>query len=83
MITEAILTGLFGVADILLGFMPTIEWTLDTSVWAYVSDILSMICWLLPMAHIKAAIGFIIGLGVFRISVAFIRFILGLIPFLG
>lgn len=83
MVTELILSGLFGVADILLGFMPEIEWTMNTSAWEYVGDILSMICYLLPMGHIKAAIAFIIALGVFRISIAFIRFILGMIPFVG
>ena len=83
MITELILSGLFGIADILLGFMPAMEWTVDTSAWQFAGDILSMICYLLPIGHIRAAIAFIIALGVFRISIAFIRFVLGLIPFVG
>ncbi|MGN1155983.1 MAG: hypothetical protein ACI4TK_07385 [Agathobacter sp.] len=83
MITELLLSGLFGVADILLGFMPEIEWTVNTSAWQYAGDILSMICYLLPLGHITAAIAFIISLGLFRISIAFIRFVLSLIPFIG
>lgn len=82
MITEAILTGLFGIADILLGLMPDIEWTLNTAAWSGAGDVLSMICYLLPLQHITGAISFLITLGIFRISVSFIRFLLSLIPFL-
>lgn len=83
MITEFLLSGLFGVADILLGFMPEIEWTVNTSAWHYAGDVISMICYLLPMGHISAAVAFIITLGMFRIGVAFILFLLRFIPFLG
>lgn len=82
MITEILLTGLFGVADILLGLLPEIEWTLNTGAWSGAADVLSMICYLLPLGHITGAITFIISLGLFRITVSFIRFLLGLIPFL-
>lgn len=82
MITEMLLTGLFGIADILLGLMPEIEWTMNTSAWSGAADVLSMICYLLPMSHITGAIAFIISLGLFRITVSFIRFLLSLIPFL-
>jgi len=80
MITELILSGLFGVADGLLGMLPVIEWTVDTTVWQYAGDILSMVCYLLPMEYIKSAIAFIIALGVFRITVSFIRFMLSFVP---
>ena len=83
MITELLLSGFFGVADILLGFLPEIEWTVNTSAWQYAGDVLSMICYLLPLNHITAAITFIISLGIFRIFVAFIKFVLSLIPFMG
>lgn len=83
MITELILSGFFGVADLALGFLPEIEWTVNTSAWQYAGDVLSMICYLLPLGHITAAISFIISLGLFRIAVAFIKFILGFIPLMG
>lgn len=84
MITELLLSGLFGIGDILLGLLPdTIEWTVNTSVWAYLKDILDMICYLLPIDHIKNIIGGIIALAFFRISVALLRFLKGLIPFVG
>lgn len=82
MITEAILSGLFGVADILCGLLPEIEWTVNTSAWEYVGDIMSMIAYMLPMGHIKAAIALIITVGFFRIAVALGRSILDLIPFM-
>lgn len=80
MITELILTGLFGIADILLGLLPTIEWTVDTSAWECARDILDMVCYLLPMTHIKAAINFIIALTIFRIWVSFMRLLMSFIP---
>ena len=70
MITEAILSALFGVADILCGLLPEIEWTVNTSAWEFVGDIMSMIAYMLPMGHIKAAVALIISVGVFRIFIA-------------
>ena len=80
MITEAIFNGLFGAADFLLGLIPEMEWTINTTVWQYAHDILSMICYLLPMGYITPAIIFIIGLSLFRIAVAALRGLLDLIP---
>ena len=82
MITELILNGLFGVADIFLRIIPEIEWTVDTSAWEYGRDILSMIAYLLPMGHIRAVIAFIISVIVFRITIAVMLEIKGFIPFL-
>lgn len=83
MITEAILSGLFGVADLLLGLLPEIEWSIDTGAWEYARDILSMICWLLPWETVCNVVSFVIALGVFRITVSFVRLIAGFIPFVG
>ena len=35
MINEAIFNGLFGAADFLLGLIPEMEWTINTTVWQY------------------------------------------------
>ena len=83
MITELLLNGLFGVADILLGLLPEMEWNINTSAFEYAKDIADMIAYLLPMGYIKHAISFIIALTVFRISIAVIRTLKGFIPFLG
>lgn len=83
MITELILSGFFGLADMFFGLLPSIEWTIDTSAWEYGKDILSMIAYLLPMGHIRAVIAAIIALSVFRLSISVLRSILGFIPFIG
>ena len=81
MITEMLLSGLFGIADILLGLLPDLEWSINTSAWSAAGEYLSMICYMLPLNHIIGIIIFLISLGTFRIGVAFLKFILGFIPF--
>lgn len=83
MITELILDGFFGLAGWFCGLLPPIEWTIETGAWEFGRDALSMICWLLPMDTIRGIVGCIIGLGIFRIMVAFVRFVLDLVPFVG
>lgn len=83
MITELILSGLFGIADILLSFLPPFEWSIDTGAWEYARSALSMIAYLLPWQHIIAIFSLIVTVGVFRVCVSVMRFIKGLIPFVG
>lgn len=83
MITETILSALFGCADFLLGLLPSIEWTVDTTAWQYVGDILSMIAYLLPMNHIIALAMLLISIALFRIAASVIHNIKSFIPFLG
>lgn len=82
MITETILNGFFGVADFLLGLTPEIEWTIDTTAWQYAGDVLSMVCYLLPMGYILPAIYLIIALGIVRISFAAVRGFIDALPFI-
>lgn len=83
MITEFFLSRLFDVAHFFLGMLPEIEWTVDTTAWEYTRDALSIICWLLPMGTIRAVIGCIIAIAIFRIVVSFIRFVISFVPFVG
>lgn len=83
MITELILSGLFGVADGLLNLLPGFEWTVNTAPWEYMKSFVSMIAYLLPWNDISQIAVLIIGLSLFRIAIAVIRSILGFIPFLG
>ena len=80
MITEAILSMFFGLADLLLGLLPPIEWTIETNALQYIGDILSMIAYLLPMSTIKTVIALIVAISTFRVAVAVIRMIKGFIP---
>ena len=83
MITELLLSCIFGIADFLLGLLPAFEWSADTSVWEYLKSFISMVAYLLPWNHIMAIFDLLIGLVLLRITIAGIRFILGLIPFVG
>lgn len=83
MITEALLTILFGAADLFLGLLPDFEWTANTGVWEYLRSFISMIAYLLPWQHITAIVSLLIAIGVFRIWISIIRTIKGLIPFAG
>lgn len=83
MITEAILSALFGISEVILGLLPEIEWSVNTSAWAYVGDIMSMIAYLLPMGHITAIIALLISISLLRLGIAFVKLLKGFIPGLG
>lgn len=81
MITEALLSILFGAADKAMGLLPDIVWTVDTSAWDYIYDIMSMVAYLMPIQTVRNIMAMIIAIIVFRIVVALIRAVYGLIPF--
>lgn len=83
MITELILSGFFNISDFLLGLLPEMEWTVNTSAWEYVFDFMSMIAYLLPMKFIIPAIALIVSISVFRLTVALVKLILNFIPMMG
>ena len=81
MITEAILNLFFGIADKALATLPDIYWTVDTTAWDYVYDILSMVAYLLPLDTVKQIISLILAVTFFRIAIAVARTVMGFIPF--
>ena len=81
MITEAIFNVLFGAADKAFGLLPDIVWTVDTSAWDYIYDIMSMVAYLMPFQTVRNIMSMIIAIIVFRIVVALIRAVYGFIPF--
>ena len=83
MIFEAILDFFFGIASLFLGWLPDIHWNVDTSAWQYAKDILDMIAYFLPIRTITAIIALVVDICIFRIIVALVRTIKGLIPFIG
>ena len=83
MITEAIFNLLFGVSETVLGLLPPIEWTVDTSAWTYVTDILSMIAYLLPWGHIVAIASLLIAIAFLRLFISLALTLKGFIPGLG
>lgn len=83
MITEIILSGFFAIADIFLGLMPGADWVIETGAWSAVGEVLSMICYLLPLGPITSIISTIIAISVFRLTVSIINSVLKLVPFFG
>lgn len=81
MITEGLLNMLFGFAEGLLEKFPDITWSVDTTAWEYVKDILDMIAYLLPMAHIKMIVSAIVALTCVRIFISVGKTIFNFIPF--
>ena len=82
MIVELLLNMAFGIAHGVLSLAPDISWSPDTSAFTYVHDILSVVCYLLPMGTVRTIVALLISLLMIRIFIAFIRFILQFIPFL-
>lgn len=81
MITEFFLDCFFGLADGFFSLLPDITWSVDTSAWEYARDIVDMVCYLLPISTIQQIVSMIIALLFFRVVIAFIRTVLGLIPY--
>ena len=83
MIVEKLLDFFFAIASLLFDwFMPDrMDWTVNTSAWAYVSDILNMVAYMLPINTITAIIALIVDIAIVRILIAIIRTVWGFIPF--
>lgn len=82
MVTEAVLSIVFGIADGFFVLMPDITWSVDTSAWDYALDILSMIAYLLPWGTVSFIVATILTLGTMRIFIAIFRSLKGMIPFI-
>lgn len=82
MVTEAILDFFFGITSGLLEMLPDVTWSVDTTAWQYVKNILDMIAYFLPIRTVTAMIALIVDIAIFRIFVAFVRTVKGLIPFI-
>lgn len=82
MITEGLLTVVFGIADGFFALMPTIEWSVDTSAWEFARDIFDMIAYLLPWGTVTLIGASIITLTAMRIFIAVFRSLKGMIPFI-
>ena len=81
MVSEFFINIGFSFVDKIFSFLPAIEWSVDTSAWTYLTDILEMVCYLLPMHTISAIVVLIIDIAFVRIAISFFRTVLGLIPF--
>ena len=64
-----------------LSLLPDIGFSVPSGVWGAAADFLNMVGYLLPVGTINAIIALLVDIAIFRIGVAFIRFILDVLPF--
>lgn len=83
MVTEAILSVLFGIVEGLFYLMPDFSFSIPVGVYGAAADFLNMVGYLLPVGTINAVLAVIIDIAVLRITIAGIRAIWKFIPFLG
>lgn len=81
MITEFFLNIVFGISSGILSLAPDISWNPDTSAFAYVRDILSVVGYLLPMGTVRTIISLIISITILRVFIALGKTLWDLLPF--
>lgn len=80
MVTSGLYSVLFTVIDWFLPLLPDVTWSVDSGVLSYFIGILENIAYLLPMGHVGAIFGVIVGLMGFRITVALARTLWDVLP---
>lgn len=81
MIVQALLDLLFGVVSIGLGLLPQINIAFDAASLVTFFDVIASINYLFPLSTVVKILSIVIVMQVFRIVVAFIKFVWDLIPF--
>lgn len=80
MVTEFLLDIVFDIVTGLFTLAPEITWTVDTTAFTYVRDILSVVGYLLPMDTIFAIVVMIVSITVFKVVIALITTLWDLLP---
>lgn len=81
MISEFFLNIVFGISRGFLSLAPDISWSVDTTAFTFVQDILSVVGYFLPMGTVRTIVGLIIALTIFRVFVALGKTLWDLLPF--
>lgn len=80
MVTEFLLNIVFNIVSGFLELAPDISWDVDTSAFTFVSDILSVVGYLLPMGTIAAIVAIICALTAWKVLVSLITTLWDLLP---
>lgn len=81
MIVEAVLDVVFTIATWLLGLFPVdISWNVGSGAIAPFMNIVSSICYFLPMDTVSAIVSLIVAMGIFRVGIRLIISIWDLLP---
>ena len=80
MISEVLLTVVFGVASDLFSLLPDFSWSVDSSFFEYLISFIQMISYLLPWGTVTLICSLVIALSLFRLVVSIIKTIWDLLP---
>lgn len=81
MIGEFVLNIVFNIVSGFLGLCPDITWSIDTSAFQILGDVLSVAGYLLPMGTVVLIFDLVVALTLFRIAISFGRTLWDLLPF--
>lgn len=81
MITEALISVVFGIGSSMLRLLPEFTWSVDLTGADLFMSIIQVVAYLVPWQHVAAIVSLILGLGVFRITISAIRTVWDLLPF--
>ena len=82
MIVESLFNVFFGFLTSLFDFLPSIEWTVNASFFTAFLDIIKVAGYILPMETVTTIFFLSLTLATFRLVIALIRAIWGLLPLL-
>lgn len=81
MITQALLNLLFTLFGFVLGFLPFMDFSFDTSAFATMFDVIKSISFFFPMGTVSAIFLIIVAIMGFRIAVAILKTLWQILPF--
>ena len=82
MIIEALFNVFYGFVSSFFDFLPSIEWTVQASFFTVFLDIIMVAGYILPMGTVTTIFFLSLTLAMFRLIIALIRAIWGLLPIL-
>ena len=80
MIGEFLLNIVFNIVSGFLSLLPSIDFSVDSTVFEYFLGIVRVAGYMLPMGTVSAILSLIVNLTIFRIVIAFIKTIWDLLP---
>ena len=80
MIGEFLLNIVFNIVSGFLSLLPSIDFSVDSTVFEYFLGIVRVAGYMLPMGTVSVILSLIVNLTIFRIVIAFIKTIWDLLP---
>ena len=81
MLSEFFLNIVFGIVSGFFDLMPDMTWSVETTAFQYFMDILKFSGYMFPWGTVVAIASIIIGISIFRIVIAAIKSLWGILPF--